>query len=54
MLLLPLLAYMSGIARDRKLMGDYAAGRAVSSTYLVVIALISICILALGVLSLPH
>jgi len=53
-LLLPLLAYMSGIARDRKLMGDYAAGRAVSSTYLVVIALISICILALGVLSLPH
>jgi len=53
-LLLPLLAYMSGIARDRKLMGDYAAGRAVSSTYLVVIALITICILALGVLSLPR
>ncbi len=26
-LLLPLLAYMSGIARDRKLMGKYAAGR---------------------------
>jgi Mn2+/Fe2+ NRAMP family transporter len=53
-LLLPLLAYMSGIARDRKLMGDYAAGRAVSSTYLVVIGLITICILALGVLSLPR
>lgn len=53
-LLLPLLAYMSGIARDRKLMGDYAAGRGVSSTYLIVIAMISICILALGVLSLPH
>jgi Mn2+/Fe2+ NRAMP family transporter len=53
-LLLPLLAYMSGIARDRKLMGDYAAGRAVGSTYLVVIALITICILALGVLSLPR
>ena len=51
-LLLPLLAYMSGIARDRKLMGDYAAGRVVSSTYLVVIALITICIVALGVLSL--
>ena len=51
-LLLPLLAYMSGIARDRKLMGDYAAGRAVSSTYLVVIGLITICIVALGVLSL--
>src|SRR5664280_1461614 len=52
-LLLPLLAYMSGIARDRKLMGDYAAGRVVSSTYLVVIALITVCIVALGVLSLP-
>jgi len=53
-LLLPLLAYMSGIARDRKLMGDYAAGRVVSSTYLVVIALITVCIVALGVLSLPR
>jgi Mn2+/Fe2+ NRAMP family transporter len=53
-LLLPLLAYMSGIARDRKLMGEYAAGRAVSSTYLVVIGLITVCILALGVLSLPR
>jgi len=50
-LLLPLLAYMSGIARDRKLMGKYAAGRVVSSTYLVVIGLITICIVALGVLS---
>jgi len=53
-LLLPLLAYMSGIARDRKLMGEYAAGRVVSSTYLVVIGLITVCILALGVLSLPR
>jgi Mn2+/Fe2+ NRAMP family transporter len=53
-LLLPLLTYMSGIARDRKLMGEYAAGRAVSSTYLVVIGLITVCILALGVLSLPR
>ena len=53
-LLLPLLTYMSGIAGDRKLMGEYAAGRAVSSTYLVVIGLITVCILALGVLSLPR
>ena len=53
-LLLPLLAYMSGIARDRKLMGEYAAGRAVSSTYRGVIGLITVCILALGVLSLPR
>jgi hypothetical protein len=47
-LLLPLLAYMSGIAKDRELMGNYAAGRAV------VIGLITVCILALGVLSLPR
>ena len=53
-LLLPLLAYMSGIAKDRRLMGQYAAGRVVSSTYLVVIALITVCIVALGVLSLPR
>lgn len=50
-LLLPLLAYMSGIARDRTLMGDYAAGRGVTWIYAVVIALISTCIVALGVLS---
>jgi NRAMP (natural resistance-associated macrophage protein)-like metal ion transporter len=49
-LLLPLLAYMSGIASDRTLMGPYAARRAITSSYFVVIALITICILALGIL----
>jgi len=52
-LLLPLLGYMSGIATDRRLMGEFVAGRLVASTYWVVIALITICIVALGVLSLP-
>ncbi len=50
-LLLPLLAYMYGISRDRELMGAYTAHRGVASVYLVVIALISICIAALGYLS---
>jgi Mn2+/Fe2+ NRAMP family transporter len=53
-LLLPLLAYMSGIASDRTLMGDYAAGRLVTSSYWIVISLITVCVLALGVLSLPR
>lgn len=46
-LLLPLLAYMAGIARDRRLMGEYVAGRAVTSVYYVVIALVVVCILAM-------
>jgi Mn2+/Fe2+ NRAMP family transporter len=52
-LLLPLLAYMSGIASDRTLMGPYAATRRVTSTYWIVIALITACVLALAALSLP-
>ncbi|MEA5155826.1 Nramp family divalent metal transporter [Raineyella sp.] len=46
-LLLPLLAYMAGIARDRRLMGEYVAGRAVTSVYYVVIALVVVCIVAM-------
>jgi len=53
-LLLPLLAYMSGIAKDRTLMGRYAARPAVAWIYFTVIGLISLCILALGVLSIPR
>ena len=43
-LLLPLLFYMAGIARDRRLMGEYAVGRRVTSVYYVVIGLIIVCI----------
>lgn len=50
-LLLPLLAYMAGIARDRRLMGDYVAGRGVTSVYYVVIGLVVVCIVAMLVLS---
>lgn len=50
-LLLPLLWFMYRIARDHDLMGHYRAGRATASAYLVAIAVITACILALGVLS---
>lgn len=41
---------MFRIARDRDLMGDYRAGRGTASAYLVVIAVISACIVALDAL----
>jgi Mn2+/Fe2+ NRAMP family transporter len=50
-LLLPLLWFMYGIARDRELMGEYTAGRLIASAYLVAMAIIAVCIVALGVLS---
>ena len=53
-LLLPLLGYMSGIARDRRLMGEFTAPRAVAAVYWVAVALITACIVALGVLSIRH
>jgi len=53
-LLLPLLFFMHGIARDDDLMGDYAASRTAAAGYLVAIALITACIITLGILSLRH
>ena len=50
-LLLPLLVFMYRIARDRDLMGDYVAGPVLAASYLVAIALIGACVVALGVLS---
>jgi len=50
-LLLPLLAFMYGIARDPKLMGSHAASRTMAATYIVAIVLIAICIVALGYFS---
>lgn len=51
-LLLPLLAFMYGIARDHVLMGEHVASRAAAARYLVGIVLIGICVVALGVASL--
>ena len=45
-LLLPLLAYMYGIARDKKLMGEYVAGKRSLFLYGLIIGIIAICVLA--------
>ncbi|HCK79607.1 MAG TPA: Mn transporter [Actinobacteria bacterium] len=46
-LLLPLLAFMVAISRDRHLMGDFVAGRAATAVYLITLALIGVCVTAL-------
>ncbi len=51
-LLLPLLAFMYGLSRDRDLMGAYTASRATAALYLVTIVLIAACVAALFVLAL--
>jgi NRAMP (natural resistance-associated macrophage protein)-like metal ion transporter len=51
-LLLPLLAFMYGISRDRDLMGAYTATRTSAALYLAIIAFITMCIAALFVLGL--
>lgn len=43
-LLLPLLCYMFGIARDKRLMGEYRAGGRMQTIYLLIIGLIAVCI----------
>ena len=43
-LLLPLLGYMYGIAKDKRLMGEYAATTTMRSVYGVIIALVAICV----------
>ncbi|WP_433038193.1 NRAMP family divalent metal transporter [Actinomycetospora sp. CA-053990] len=50
-LLLPLLVFMYGIARDRDLMGDHTASRPAAALYLATIAVIALCVGALFVLS---
>jgi NRAMP (natural resistance-associated macrophage protein)-like metal ion transporter len=45
-LLLPLLGYMYGIARDKKLMGEFSAGRVALSIYGAIITLVAVCVLA--------
>ena len=51
-LLLPLLVFMFGIARDRDLMGEFTAGRGLSVAYVVAILVIATCVGALGLLTL--
>lgn len=51
-LLLPLLAFMFGLSRDRDLMGDLVASRPLSIVYLVTIGFIAACVGALLIFSL--
>lgn len=50
-LLLPLLAFMYSIARNRSLMGDHVASRSAAAGYLLAMAFIATCVASLGVLS---
>lgn len=45
-LLLPLLAYMFGISRDKKLMGEFAAGKRALTLYGTIIAIVAVCVLS--------
>jgi Mn2+/Fe2+ NRAMP family transporter len=50
-LLLPLLVFMLVVARDRELMGAYAAGRGATALYVGTIGAIAVCVSALLLLS---
>jgi len=43
-LLLPLLCYMFGISRDKRLMGEYSATRTMQGVYIVIIGMVAVCI----------
>ena len=45
-LLLPLLGYMYGIAKDRKLMGEFVAGKKSRALYGAIILIVAVCVLA--------
>ena len=46
-LLLPLLAFIVGITRDRELMGDLVSGRRATTRAIVAMALIAACVLTM-------
>jgi NRAMP (natural resistance-associated macrophage protein)-like metal ion transporter len=51
-LLLPLLGFMYGIARNRSLLGDHVASRTAAAGYLVAMVFIAVCVGSLAVLTL--
>jgi Mn2+/Fe2+ NRAMP family transporter len=51
-LLLPLLVWMLGVARDRDVMGPYRVGRREQAVYVATIAMVACCVSALLVLQL--
>jgi Mn2+/Fe2+ NRAMP family transporter len=46
-LLLPLLLYMFGISRDKRLMGEFVATKTMSLIYTVIIAIVAACVFAM-------
>jgi Mn2+/Fe2+ NRAMP family transporter len=46
-LLLPLLIYMYGISKDKKLMGEYVPSSFMRAVYLLIIAIVTFCIIAM-------
>jgi Mn2+/Fe2+ NRAMP family transporter len=46
-LLLPLLLYMYGISKDKRLMGEFAATRNMRGIYLAIIAIVGVCVAAM-------
>ena len=46
-LLLPLLVYMYGIARDKRLMGEFVATKVMRLIYSAIIAIVAVCVLAM-------
>ena len=46
-LLLPLLIYMFGIARDKRLMGEFSATGRMSAVYTIIIAIVAACVAAM-------
>jgi Mn2+/Fe2+ NRAMP family transporter len=46
-LLLPLLLYMFGISRDKRLMGEFSASNRMSAIYLVIISIVALCVTAM-------
>jgi Mn2+/Fe2+ NRAMP family transporter len=53
-LLLPLLVFIYGISRDRDLMGEHTNGPLGATASLVTIALLTVCVVALGVAAVLH
>jgi len=45
--LLPLLLYMFGISRDKRLMGEFSASTRMSAIYLVIISIVALCVSAM-------
>jgi len=46
-LLLPLLLYMFGISRDKRLMGEFSASTRMSAIYLIIISIVALCVTAM-------